>query len=115
MKFNILDFLDDDWFYLNEFRWDYIHENPNLTDEESLKLIQNLVMDMINEGLVELFTSLHHDGERRVVPKTEAMEIINDPESWEPPVLAKPCYELGITEAGTAEYNRLAKERYAQP
>ena len=103
-KLTVVSDASEDWLGVYEVWWQANGWYPGRPVGERLTLAENAVLDLLSEGLVEMYRGESWEGEKSVVPADERDAVLRAWETWTVP--DGPRAFLSATAAGKARVTK---------
>jgi hypothetical protein len=86
---------------------------PDASEAERVAAASTVLADLLNEGLVDVFSSIWASGKYDPVPRDRAVTLIADPHSWKhSSAVSEPYLTFATTPAGEAAYRALPAKAF---
>lgn len=75
----------EDYCGLHEIVWDLRRLHREATDGELIKIAQPAVIELLDDGLISIYSRFGASSEFLLISDSEARDIVKEPTSWLPP------------------------------
>jgi hypothetical protein len=106
MRNPILDLSTDDFTGLWEIVWRGRSLAPDASDDEIRSAARRDACALISEGLLSVYRGTRFGGDEVQLSSAEALALIEDDQSWEPPESTAEHLRVATTEAGERAYRK---------